>query len=258
MNSVADKFAPATAMPLSAAGKTSGSDASASALTAPLARALLGRTDTLFLRVHDFHARPADYIHPSHLAALVPENALSVITATVRGRNALSHWILQNLGMQGQPWISFEQPATRLALLPASLLRRAAVLAGASVCAPQIARIISRDELNDLKEKIGGEDARTFALKTAPILLGAPPAIGPVNASDDTVAAQVVATGWRMLELAFSGEPLMLTQRLRLKFDAALPLEFAPVPLAEKAKAGSYLTRIVTRELSPDWAPCFV
>ena len=218
---------------------------------------MLSRDDALFMRVHDFHARPADYIHPSHLGALVPEAALGLITATARGRNILSQWILQNLGMQGQPWISFEQPATRLALLPAPVLRRAVTLAGASVCSRQIARIISRADLNDLKEKIG-EDARVFAIKTAPIMLGAPPSVGPVTPQDESIAALVMATGWRMLELAFSGEPLMLTQRLRLKFDASLPLDFAPVPLAEKAKAGSYLTRIVTRELAPDWAPCFV
>ncbi|PTY00937.1 hypothetical protein DB346_15125 [Verrucomicrobia bacterium LW23] len=227
-------------------------------LTPAQARTYMARQDALLARMHDFHAAPTDYADPSQIAALLPvaPAVAGVIAATPRGRKALSVWILRKLQLADRPWASFEVSTSRLALLPAPVLRRAALLAGACVCSKEIARIISRDELNELKAAIGDE-TRTFALKTAPIMLGAPPPVEGVQPAKPGTAALVLATARRMLELAFSGESPIVLQRLRLKFPVGETPDFAPVALAEKARAAAYLTRIVTRHLAPDWAPCF-
>ncbi len=151
----------------------------------------------------------------------------------------------------------YAEESRRLALLDAETLAELSLVAGVALHAPEIARVLRREELLNLRAGIG-EDLYRYALCRGQYQLGS---VRRLFAQSDrsfplaercalhgNMAARLVATRW----------PEELANRMFL----ALP----PLPEGREAPAFSEaeileiwlaLKKLLLKEVAPSWAPCF-
>jgi hypothetical protein len=220
---------------------------------------LLKRGDGLFPMVWQFNHRPASYTHPSHLPEFAERpKLLEFLRGSRRSNAVLSRALLERFGLDGSWCYDFSSVTRRLGLVDGPTLERLAVYLGAAMHAEEMRRVVSRDELAELREKVG-EDVHLFAIKRAELLAGGlVPEVPRSLAGSGDWLERLAVSGLSCFSSLMAAEPSSVGTRFRLKFPAAVPWPAsAPLPTVDHEKLSAFARRVLCREVNPDWTPCF-
>jgi len=225
----------------------------------------------LFRLIYDFNTRPQDWVHPSRAKALPHGPVIDFLSHKGHGRRLLGRWIFEKFGIaQHQTWWDFVEERRRLALLEHGALEQVALYCGVTLRWRQIKSIISRDEVLQLKTRLGPE-AHSFALQRGPLLkvpqllrqTPAPAAIADDSGSKEDLPEVIWREGWTALVKSLAGETEPLLQRFWLKVPqdtqerhglAALP---AKTPAELRDANWLFVRRIAHEILSDQELQCF-
>lgn len=157
---------------------------------------------------------------------------------------------------------SFSIPSSRLALLDGDTLLRLATLTGAVVCRGEISKCILKSDRMAVKEKLSDADYN-FAIKKSPLLI---PQKSLSLITDDLSADMPKAldekidyAGWRVV-LSCMGEIVEnknILGRLSLKLPEKCKEFLNSNKRCNEEKSWNIVYRILTKEVSSSWAPCF-
>lgn len=177
--------------------------------------------------------------------------------ASTRGRKRLNAMLPTLLNDIPADWfLDFMEPRTRLALLDVSTLQRLAMHLGLAANAKAVAQCIMRPQVQAIKEAYG-EDGYQFAVKRAPFLTVDCSTLLPEPETVCDLPERIHQQGHMGIALCFAQEPKQLRQWIEL----TLPKEFTRTPDKGAANADAIWTvirRLLTKEVAPEWAPCFV
>lgn len=206
----------------------------------------------LHQRVLRFNFQPSRFIHPKQLRrwGLQP-------TQPRDGR--LDRLLLEHLNLVEQPFLNFEAPGSRLALLDGETLHRTVLTTGVALSAKAIARVVTPPQQKALHGALG-ETLYRFALMRASWLVGRSPWREPElpNAEETNPREVCYRRGLMCLAVAFSGTPCPLRRRLALFFEPHhLPQWPNPADPRARATARALLKRILCHEVDPSCAPLF-
>jgi hypothetical protein len=218
-------------------------------------KSLRRRNRALLARLAAFNTDPAAYAAPGWLEELAPPFVRERLLASARGRRALSRRLARARDLGGPVW-DFRDARLRLALVDGAALERAVFLAGLAANGAALAKVIDRDHVAALRAALGEADY-AFALRRAPLLAGpaAAPFADPDAAADPAGAAR--RSGARLLAACLSGEAPGLLARVALRFAPDRGPKFSDEPHPDREAAGNVLRRILSREVSPEWAALF-
>lgn len=161
----------------------------------------------------------------------------------------------------GQGYWNFSEDSQRLVLLPSDTVTRLCLFFSAAVHAEEIARVIAREQVLELREVLGA-DIVSYALKRGRYqirglraILLVPPSFGtlPQRLEALAIAApRLISEEWpdELRHLALS--------RHLLGEDSTIKDMFMP-PLEREQRRALWFTmkKILLREVAPQWAPCF-
>ncbi|MFH0787906.1 MAG: SctK family type III secretion system sorting platform protein [Pseudomonadota bacterium] len=215
--------------------------------------------DPLLPLIYEFNFWPGRYIHPSWLEGLIENDLFNRLKESRRAGQRLSPVILLKFGLDRSCFFNFEDPLRRLALLNGEALLKLVYLAGVSVHAGEISRVIEREAVLSLKKSLG-EEPYLFALKRAPFLAGRiefPPY--PLKTTDYAGFGDLVyESGMKVLEACLGEEEASYRKRLVLKLPRALVKDFGERASFEHKEAASLmLKKILLNEVDPEWGPFF-
>lgn len=203
-----------------------------------------------------FNAHPVATIDEHHLAPIAPDGFLSAIGREGKAARKLSSLLLAHHDLSRDWCLDFNPEPRRFALLDGDVIKRLIHLTGAALCAPQLGRLVLRDEVNRARRELG-ETLWTFALRKAPFLLGprtfeaTPPRLDVNNLSNIVLDA-----GARTLGLALADEPRSLTMRLQFKLSLEIPFgEDVETPV--KNRHTRLLKKLLVQEVDPTCAALF-
>lgn len=151
----------------------------------------------------------------------------------------------------------FENEAFRLALLEATTLHRLIMTFGVAVLAPELCRLLRREDVRDARERLG-EALYAYALHRARFQVNGavvPPDIrGPQGAPVDVRARAVGEWG---LHAVTAGWPEVLRRCFALT--DSLPVTASEPGLDPEGQRQLWieLKKVLLKEVAPAWAPCF-
>ncbi len=198
----------------------------------------------LFRLIHEFNRAPQNWVRPDYLEKVPHLGVVKFLSQRTAGRDAARGWVEGQLNLaENMVCWDFEEARRRVALLSWESLERVANCVGAVLKGSEIATLIDRNVILELKTGIG-PDAYDFALrggghrklsdslsKWISRWQGGKSSSGngsqPVHMAD-----QVSLVGWGVLRSALAGESEALWQRFHLKVPPAfrdLPLETGKV-----------------------------
>ena len=216
------------------------------------------------LRLVEFNLHVARFAHRSWFGALLDEPTVSDAVfagggAAARSEPALSRWLLQELGVQGEMDWDMDELPKRIWLLDGAALERLALEFALCMHREWLVRVIDARHLRVLYEKVG-RDAVRFVIQDVPE--GAFHYQSPVvsfgpDAQVD-VAAMLKDHGARALLALLQPAWRAVRVRAALHFDRAK--EFGDAPSLEPAQSRRALEllceRLIPRRF-PQWAWCF-
>jgi hypothetical protein len=155
-----------------------------------------------------------------------------------------------------EPFWDFSEESRCLALLEPDTLDELVLFYGASLHAPEIARVILGKELARLREALG-ERAHSYALQRGQYRM--PVARGEFAARDRELplAERVVLHGKEAFGIIVAGWPQTLQRRVQTVLAVVLPPETMPVSAALQNGIWFDMKKILLTEVASAWAPCF-
>lgn len=183
--------------------------------------------DNLPYSIWEFNYKPECYIHPSWLSNLPDAELLQKLISEDDGHKStrLSHYLMTQLGFNGQFYFDFKDPITQLALWHGEDLKELIYHIGILFFFDDIRSKITRDEVNQYRCELGLE-LYDFALNRAPKLKRTQlkHAKFPQSMS---IRKKVLMAGLLSLFTAIKGYPAPLLKRFVIKlprkwFDAYL------------------------------------
>lgn len=202
------------------------------------------------------------YVHAS--------GALNVMLRSRRARQRLTtnlHDLTTNLP---ETWfLEFMEPQARLALLEPDTLRMLAEYLGLTLNAGAIARTIVQSHVVSIKKQFG-KKGYLFAIKRAPFLLNENaeltalaralvlPDSPPAQDNETELTHRIRTQGQLGIALCLTNETPHLTQWLSVSLPEAM-LQTHSIKLSSPNKSILWKTvyRLLTKEVAPQWAPCF-
>lgn len=220
-------------------------------------RNLYDREDTLFKLVVDFNCRPSSYLHSSYFEGVLTDNVFKSIYQTQRGQSKLNSLLLKKFNLKHIFYTDFQLPYLRLALLDPATLSQLSFYAGVIYYNSNITKIVEKKTLLSIKEQLG-ENVYFFAIKKASLFSRIKPQLTSLNPNPSNLYAAVLTAGQRLLEYLFTECPFSLTQRLQLKFPSSYTWNFnRTVSDDEKRNIFAFLSRLLIKEINPNWQTCF-
>ena len=150
----------------------------------------------------------------------------------------------------------FENEVTRLAMLAAPTLKRLALTFGVAVLAPEICRLLRREAVQRVRERLG-EGLYSYALHRARFQVQDGMISRKYIGFDGfSIEVRAVAIGaWGLAALSRSWpEPL----RSHFVLPAAPPApDTAPLAAAQHTTLWMAMKKVLLKEVAPSWAPCF-
>jgi hypothetical protein len=165
--------------------------------------------------INEFNFLPLRYIHPSWLKTIPGGRYLGGMHSFSRTEHRLSQYILSHLGLENEYFFDFTNQANTIALLDESKLSEIIRYAGLVINREQIKKIIVREDIVQLKQKMG-EEAYFFTLKRAPFM-GTVPDFPTTEYKSENILTNVTISGVQCLATLFSDNTAIL-KRLFLKF----------------------------------------
>ncbi len=198
-------------------------------------------TNTLFplpLMVVQFNYFPSSYADESWWSAFKLMNIYKKLAKRPQTHRRLSRALLEQLKISGQYDFDFDHKTKKLALLPASDLRRLIRVLGLVSHSAQLRRIVLGSELKRLHEFVSKED-HSLALRLSFACEGRFPPVSAELSQDGLVgaiASHVEERGLSILDKAFgAGLSGAFVKRFLLKMpkhlDGSHSQDFANVPL---------------------------
>lgn len=157
---------------------------------------------------------------------------------------------------------NFSEESQRLALLDTVTLERLCLLFSAAVHAEELARVIAREQVLDLRREIGA-DVFSYALKRGRYQIGALRDILTVPTSFGTLGRRIGILASSLPALTASEWPEALkelTMRRTPCFNgvSSSTEAFCPALQREQRRALWFtMKKLLLREVAPEWAPCF-
>jgi len=202
------------------------------------------------------------YVHAS--------GALSIMLRSRRARRRLTTNLSDLTTNLPESWfLEFREPKTRLALLEPETLRMLADYLGLALHAQTIARTIVKSHVSKIKKSFG-KKGYLFAIKRAPFLLRNSAELAAVAdalmspqctraaGSETELVHRIRRQGQLGVALCLSQEAPQLVQWLSVSLPETM-LQTHSVQLAPENSAILWKTvyRLLTKEVAPQWAPCF-
>lgn len=172
-------------------------------------------------------------------------------------RHRLSKYLLKHKGLRDRYFYEFEEVRLRLALIDGETLQKLFLFAGSGLFSSELNKVIAKDRVHSIKNAIG-EDGYFFACKRAPLLMGIKPWVQISGDWEEFSREHFFACGKRCFEMAFSNVEDAVSDRVKLKFPQDVQWNFKiQVSEEEKAKAWSYLLKILLKEVNKEYSSCF-
>jgi type III secretion protein K len=206
---------------------------------------LMSRSPGLFAHIYAFNFRPADYVHVSRRGQFADGIIDDAIWDEPRARQALSAYILQELGVEELFCFEDERPEWPMVLLGDADLVNLARYVGAVILGPLVRRSLVRDEVLRWKERLT-PTVYQFVMTSANLLRAI-----PVPENLDT-EADVEAIGFGVIEASMHEAPKALRRRAQLK----LPVNSISIELDQEP--AHYVVKAVLSALEPQWCSSFV
>lgn len=152
---------------------------------------------------------------------------------------------------------NFEEEAFRLAFLDAATLERLVITFGVAVMAPELCRLVRRDEVRSARKRLG-DALFDYALHRARFQVSAD--VVPPHAfltKDSPVETRAYAAGVWSLRALTAPWPELLRSRFVL-FDLPQVMESEPdFEIAPQKHLWVAIKKVLLTEVAPLWAPCF-
>jgi hypothetical protein len=131
-------------------------------------RNILMEAPGAFPEIYDFNNNVIDYLHDDHLDGLGCEKIILLeLSKNLRTRSAINCYVSKKLNL-GKWYGDFSEQRYGLCLLTANDINLLAIYLGAVVYGEEIRKIVSHDELKQLKNQVG--EAYRFSIKSASLL----------------------------------------------------------------------------------------
>ena len=211
----------------------------------------------LFKLIYEFNHNIALCMNFSHMQKFIDESVAIFLLSKRKGTRRLSRILSDRYGLSDDYYYDFEDPLKRLALVDQAALHQLMLYAGVAYCSEYISHVVSKKELEIVKEALG-EDTYLFALKKAPFLVPHKPDLNLDEIQEGDLLEIILKSGQECLEVCFSDLPDSVTSRIQLKFSKHIEFDFKRKPSDElKNKTWSFLKMILTKEINRDLVPCF-
>ncbi|HHC74212.1 MAG TPA: hypothetical protein ENK78_03975, partial [Thiothrix sp.] len=151
--------------------------------------------------IWEFNYKPERYIDTTWLETIPNGKLLEKLCKNKRDTSQLSHYLLSQLGFNGQFFFDFSDPIARVALSPPENLKKLVEYIGVTYQQHDIRRTITKDEVRALKDSIG-EDIYQFGLQSAPKITKKPLTYFAFK-DDVTLKQRILMTGVICLNNSF-------------------------------------------------------
>jgi hypothetical protein len=200
--------------------------------------------------IHAFNRYPGGYAHASWLEARIDTGHFETLRKSRRGMRGLSRVLLRQNNLHDKFCYDFSAPVLRLALLPPDLLGKLTLFYGLAVNHRQLAEMVGRQTLTAVKQQVGAS-AYQFAVKRAPLILGAEPAGQRSWDGQGEFGVFAAQIGVAFFLSLFHEAPLAVTLRLVLKF----PKDRVQGVVVRRPGPNQWLLfkRILLSEVDPRW-----
>ena len=225
---------------------------------AELVKHLIEEQRSLFELVCSFNFNVAEYVHTSQLEGIIAKDLLDLISKRQGLHGDVAKVLLSHFGLEASPCFDFTSPRRRLALVGEVTLQKLYFYVGAALFHERITRIISKEELNKLRENLG-KNVYFFAIKRAPFLVADKPKLAALEAPTKDVFVDIIRAAEECFSCCFSGDPESVTRRFALKFPKKLTWHFDKnYSNEEREAAWAFVHRILIKEVGPTWKSCFI
>jgi len=224
---------------------------------AELVKNLIEEQRPLFELVCEFNFNLAEYVHPSQLEGVIAKDLLDLVSKKEMVRKDVAKVLLSHFGLSSSPCFDFTSPRRRLALVNEVTLQKLYFYVGAALLHERITRIISKEELEKLREDLG-KNVYFFAIKRAPFLVADKPKLKSLETPTKEVFVDLIRAAEECFSCCFSGDPESVTRRFSLKFPKKLTWHFDKKHSDEEREAAwAFVHRILIKEVGPAWKTCF-
>ncbi len=207
-------------------------------------KSLLTKSPAIFSQLYAFNYTPASYLHTSRHVQFFDGALPDLVWEEPRVWEKLSVLMLEQLGMNDQPCVSFPHPKWGLVLLPVSRQQRLAQHIGAIVLGTRIRSSLAREQVLSWKEQLG-HDAFQFVMNSARLLPS-------IQIEDEALGTtDVEQIGYDTIFASLNDAPPEMRQRALLK----MPLKTKPSKIPSKLV--NQLVQSVTMTLEAEWHSSF-
>jgi len=162
-------------------------------------------------------------------------------------------------------WWDFSEESCRLLLLDDCTVTRGALFFSSAVYAEELARVIDRKQVLELRELLG-EEILHYALRRGRYQIGSQRDFLLRHTPEGALAERIKAlAGFILLRMADSWPaPLRAIWKARLERSALFSEAYSsaevslfPLPQEQRRALWFTLKKLLLREAAPQWAPCF-
>lgn len=236
-------------------------------MTANFVARVLRENEPLFARIARFNLHVASQLDPEQLHRrlsgsgtgadhTVPATLFERLASSRRGEQALSDWIAAGRPSHAEIW-DFSNPRWRLALVEANRLRELLRQLGAAVLHREVARAVTRDDVQRWKRQLG-EAAYRFALQRVPFLaMSIPDPLASVGGDPGDAGRSADRIGVHALSICLADAPTALRERVNLQLPPANSLVEVATADEQRDLVWRFVKRVLLAESSPELAACF-
>jgi len=165
--------------------------------------------------IWEFNYKPERYIDTTWLETIPNGKLLEKLRQNKRDTSQLSHYLLSQLGFNGQFFFDFSDPIARVALSPPENLKKLVEYIGVTYQQHDIRRTITKAEVAIMKDNIG-ENVYQFGLQSSPEITKKPLTYFAFK-DEVTLKQRILITGIICLNNSFKYQPTALRKRLLIK-----------------------------------------
>lgn len=173
------------------------------------------RNNKLASLVWEFNFRPDHYTHDSWLEQMPDGPLIKKLVGKQRSAERIVQHLMQRFGLENQVFFNFSNSLTRIALWSGHELEKLVLYTGAVLFYPGVQRIVVRDELQQIQDRLGNE-VFSFMQRRAGLMRGRMNFDLKLPSQLDPQSAVIIA-GLLCLHQALQEYPPALRKRLMLK-----------------------------------------
>lgn len=165
--------------------------------------------------IWEFNYKPERYIDSTWLENLPNGQLLDKLRQNKRDTSQLSHYLLGQLGFNGEFYFNFKDPIAKVALSAPSDLKKLIFYIGITYHHHEIRQVITQKHVMTMKADIG-EELYEFGLKQSPNIARKPLSCFTLP-QDMPLSQRCIISGMICLNVTFKSQPNALRKRLLIK-----------------------------------------